>query len=135
MEWIALDTRALDRLIHERQVKCRVVANKDGALTVVFPDSTANRTKQALQRIPFSDSRSQRVVRVNPVDGQRCGLHVGTLKRLDVIADGLTACQDAAVAKIDKHCSNLKQRVCFRIEAAGFHIDDNGQEAAKAARH
>ena len=69
MEWIALDIRALDRLIQKRQVKCGVVANKDGALTVVFPDGTANRTKQALQCIPFIDGRSQRVVRVNTVDG------------------------------------------------------------------
>ena len=71
MEWIALDRRALDCLVHERQVERGVVANKNGALAVVCPDGTANCAKQALQCVPFIDGGSQRVVWVNAVDGER----------------------------------------------------------------
>jgi len=108
MKRIALDRRSFDRLIDEPEVERGIVANQDGALAAIVADRTSYLAKHALQRVALVDSRSQRVVRIDTIYGQRGGFHVCAVERLDVIPNGLATRQDTAITKIDQHGSDFE---------------------------
>ena len=97
---------------------------------------TALRTslEYALQRVLLRNRGPQRMVRIDAVHRQRGRLHVRAGKRRDVIAVGFAARKAAVAAHLDQHRGDLQQRVGLRIEAAGLHVDDHRQKAAKARR-
>ena len=73
MKRIALDVRAHHRGIQERQVEGGVVAYQHRASAAVTAYRSANRPKNALQRVVFANRGSQRMPRVDLIDRSDAG--------------------------------------------------------------
>lgn len=69
---------------------------------------------------------------VYPVDLQRFGVKIGAFEGFDVPGDRLARGQRAKRVHIEYHCSNLEQGILNRIKASRLHVDNDGQETAKA---
>lgn len=132
---ISLDCGPFNGLIEKAQVKCGVVADEYRTITALFADRAPDFTEYALQRIALVDGGPQWVIGIDPVYRKRCRIHVGSGKRLDVVTMCFTAPQHTVFAEFDKYGGNLEQRIRLRVEAAGFYVDDDRQEAAEAFRH
>ena len=52
-----------------------------------------------------------------------------------MIAKRLAALQLAVAIELDEHRGHFEQGIGLAVEAAGFHIDDDGQETAEAVDH
>ena len=70
MEWISLDIGPCYGFIQKGKVKCGIVTNENCPAAAILPNSSSNSAKDPLQRIAFIDSRAQRVIRINAVDGK-----------------------------------------------------------------
>ena len=135
MKRIALDRRAFNGLVEKAQIECGVVTDQDRTLAAVVPHGFADIAEHALQGIPFVDRRTQRVIRVDAVDGQRCRIEIGTFEGLDVETDRRTTFELPGVAKFDQHGGDLEQCISLGIEATGLDIDDDRQKAAETFGH
>ena len=70
MERAALDGGAFNGLVKEAEVEVGVMANQDRARAAVFPHGPAYFAKYPMQRIALLDSWTQRMMRVNAINGQ-----------------------------------------------------------------
>jgi hypothetical protein len=111
------------------------VAHQDGPRAVRLADGAPHFAEHALQGVPLVDRRPQGMIGIDAVDRERCRVHVGALERLDVIPKRLVSAQLAVVVELQQHGGDLQQCVRAGIEAAGFDVHYDGQEAAEAVRH
>ena len=64
---------------------------------------------------------------------KRCGIQAAAFEGLHVKGMRRAATHLAGVVHFDDDGGDFQQRIGTRVEAAGFYIHDDGQEAAKAA--
>jgi hypothetical protein len=134
MKRIALDLSALHRFVKKSEVERGIVSDENRTRAAVFPHRTPHLAKNSLQRVAFINSRSQRVVRVNPVNSQRCRLEVRALEWLYVIAKRFSAQERAVFLWVDQDRGNFQQCVRPAIEAAGLDVNDDWIKAAESIR-
>jgi hypothetical protein len=108
------------------------VAHEDRAAAAVVADGGADFAEDALQGVGFVDGGAQRVKGVDAVHFERDGIHARAFEGLHVEGVALAAADTTVGCDIDDHGGDLQQRVGARVEAAGFNVDDDGQEAAEA---
>jgi len=113
----------------------RVVPDQNSTRTPALAHRASHLAKGALQGVALVDGRTQRVMRVDAVDGQGGRFEVGAFERLYVVADRLAASKVAFCVDVDQHRGKLQQCVSRSIEAPGLHVDDDWQETAKAVCH
>ena len=111
----------------------RVVADEYRARAPVVANRPPYLAKYALQCVAFVDGRTQGMMRVDAVDGDRCLLDVGALERLDVITDGFATGHLAVAFDLDENSRYFQQGVGFAVETAGLDIDEVVETISKGA--
>lgn len=82
-----------------------------------------------LQRIALVYRGTQRVVRIDTVDGKRRGLHIRAFEGLDVITSRFTAKQCAIFLWIDENCRDLEECIGFAIETTRLDVYNDRKKA------
>jgi hypothetical protein len=131
MKRVSLNPRPFYRGVQKAKIKMRIVTDKYGAIAFPFTQFGAHIAKHALQCVAFGYRRAQRMMRIDSVDFQRSGFEVRVFKRNDVKTQCIAASQITLVIDIQEYRCNFQQRIGRGIEAAGFNIDYDRQEAAK----
>ena len=115
MKRIALDVGTSDSLVQEAEIERGVVADQDGPRTTRLAHRAPHFTEYALQRLFLTHGDSERVMRVDAVDGQRGGLQVRTFEGFYVLAKGLSAAKRAVVTRLDDDGRDLGQGVGLAV--------------------
>ncbi|MNQ63585.1 hypothetical protein D3C85_779710 [compost metagenome] len=83
----------------------------------------------------FADRHAQRVIELDPGEIQGRLFDIGAGEGLDAEEQGVFGVEEAAFIHADGGGGDFQQGVGGAVEAAGFHIHDDRQVAAKAFRH
>ena len=70
-------------------------------------------------------------MRVDAIDLERRRFDVRVVERQHVVAHRVCTVNHALIVEAQRHGRDLEQRVGLRVEAAGFHVDDDGQKTAE----
>ena len=132
MERAALVAAARDRGVEEVEIEMRVVPDQDRALAAVLAHGFAHGREHQVERDALGLGVAEGVVEDDAGDLQRLGVDLvpaaGTTWLL-VISP--TNSWPSSSMSIGRHC-DLEQGVAVPVEAAGFHVHHDGQEAAEA---
>ena len=131
MEGIALHPRALRRRVHEGEIEGRVVADEQGAGTRLRLHRGTDRLEDAAERLSLRHREAKWMTGIDTRELERGGLDVGARERLHVTSVGLPRAPAPLLVAFDQDRGDLEQRVGVRIEAAGLHVDDDREIAAK----
>ncbi len=123
---IALDRCSLGRFVEESQIKGSIVPDEDRTRAAALANGAPYFPEDTLQCVAFLYCRAQRIVGIDPVDGQRCRFEIGAFERLDVITMRFAAAESAVFLCFHQNCCNLEQSIGLRIEATRLDIHDDG---------
>ena len=119
--------------LDKRKVKSRVVPNQDRARAEMFSNLSARGVEDLTQRFAFFDRHAERMKRVDLIELQRTTLKIGTGKRLYVERIGGLAAPTKFWVNFKGNGGDFKQGVGMSVKTTRLGVNDDGQEAAKAA--
>ena len=103
----------------------------DGPTAVALFHPFAYHFEDGMQGIVFADGAALRVVRVNPVKGQRFGLQIGALERFNMEMQRFIGHQPALLIHLQRNGGDLQQGVGFGIKSCGFNINHHWIKTAE----
>ena len=109
------------------------MANQYGPVAAAVFDGAAYRFKYMLQCIMFGLGHAKRVIGVNTGKLQGFLVEVGSREGLDVAGNGFLAADGAGIVYFQCDGGDFQQGVAFGVEACCFYINNDRQEAPKAA--